>query len=54
MIGLCQNDGALTTPSPQPILHKFPKEKTFHLTEKFQVFANVYCVDSTRKGEKTF
>jgi hypothetical protein len=54
IIGLYQNEGALTTPSPQPILHKFPKEKTLHLTEKFPVFANVYCVDSTRKGEQTF
>jgi hypothetical protein len=25
-----------------------------HLTEKFPVFANVYRVDSTKKGEQTF
>ncbi len=38
----------------QPILHKFSKEKTLHLTEKFPVFANVYRVNSARKGEQTF
>ncbi len=35
-------------------LHKFLKEKTLHLTEKIQVFANVFCVNSPRKGEQTF
>ncbi len=36
------------------ILHKFSKEKTLHLTEKFPVLANVYCVNIARKGEQTF
>ncbi len=43
IIGLCQNNGALTTPLPQPILHKFPKEKTLHLTENSQ-FLQMYIV----------
>ncbi len=53
-IGLYQNECALTSLWTQPILHKFSKEKTLHLTEKFPVFANVYHVNIARKGEQTF
>ncbi len=53
-IGLYQNVCTLTSLWTQPILHKFSKEKTLHLIEKFPVFANVYCVNIARKGEQTF
>ncbi len=45
---------ALTSQWTQPPLPKFQKEKTLHLSDKFPVFANVYCVNITRKGTQTF
>ncbi len=54
-IGLRQNEYELTSLWRQPILHKFSKEKTLHLTEKFPVFANVYIMwISQRKEIKLF
>ncbi len=54
IIGSHQNDGALTTPHHSQSYTSFQKRRCYTSLKSSQFFANVYCVDSTRKGEQNF